>query len=302
MYAPRAALYEALPDLLHRLMGPTRSLLEPPGPPDSSGLPVWIRFSGGKVTYQAVSSSVGAEYDFDRRMIEGGLTLPLSKKAYIWGSVRHAIGSADVSAPTGGGEIDVTGTGPSFGFSWKGENKLYLVGAGSVTDYNIDLSSGLRGLLKAGVDADRYSLAGEVGRRFELSNTTSLTPRAWLVRSSISVKGFTDAVNSRVSYPDAHRLIGGVGTAAETVRPWGGGEFSLQGSVDIGRVLSGAETGALVSGERLVSRSPANGLLLGVDGVYHRNRFSIGGTLSVGTAFGSNTGEYSGSFRLGIHF
>ena len=87
-------------------------------------------------------------------MVEVGLTVPLNQEVYVWGSVRHVMGSADVSAPTGGGEIDATGTGPSFGISWRGDNKFYAVGGGSVTYYNIDLSSSLRGLLKADVDAD----------------------------------------------------------------------------------------------------------------------------------------------------
>ena len=301
VYAPRAALYETLPDLLHRLMGPTRNCLASPDPPQSSGVPVSIRFSGGRVAYEATRSTVGAEYVLDRRIVEGGLNLPLSKELYGWASMRHVIGSADVSAPTGGGQIDATGTGPTFGVSWRGKSDFYAVACGSVTNYNIDFISGLRGLLEEGVDGDGHSLSTELGRRFELDGNLTLIPRAWLVRTRVSVDDFSDAVESRVSFPEADRMIGGLGTVAELVQPWRGGEFSLRGSLDMWWVLRGVETAAWVSGERLSSESPENGILLGLDGLYRRNRFSVGATLSMGSAFGSNTREYSGFIRFGIH-
>ena len=131
---------------------------------------------------------------------------------------------------------------------------------------------------------------------------TSLTPRAWLVRASISVDNFTDAVNSRVSFPDVDRFIGGLGAVMETTRAWGVGEISLRGSLDFGRMFSGAETLARVSGETLRSAAPGSEILLGVDSVYRWGRFWIGGAVTLGTAFGSSTRDYSGYVRFGIHF
>ena len=267
VYAPRAALYETLPDFLHRLTGPTRNFLSPPAAPNSQGLPAWVRFSGSKGSYEARRSTVGGEYDFERRMVEAGLNVPLGKEAYGWVSMRHVTGLADVSASTGGGDIYATAMGPSFGVSWRGENDFYVVGGGSVTDFDIDFTSDMRGLLKAGVDGDGYSLGAEAGRRIELDGNTSLTPRAWLVRASISVDNFTDAVNSRVSFPDVDRFIGGLGAVMETTRAWGVGEISLRGSLDFGRMFSGAETLARVSGETLRSAAPGSEILLGVDSV-----------------------------------
>ena len=262
----------------------------------------WFRFSGGRGSYEAQRSTVGGEYDFDRRTVEAGLNVPLGEEAFGWISMRHLTGSADVSAPTGGGMIDATALGPSFGVSWRGQNNFYAVGGGSVTDFDIDFTSDMRGLLKAGVDGDGYSLGAEAGRRIELGGNSSLTPRGWLVRSSVSVENFTDAVDSRVSFPDAHRFIGGLGAVVETVHPWGGGEFSLRGSLDVERMFSGAETLAHVSGETLRSEAPGSGILLGVDSVYRWGRYSIGGAVRGGTAFGSKTRDYSGSVKFGIRF
>ena len=62
-----------------------------------------------------------------------------------------------------------------------------------------------------GVDGDGYSLGVETGRRIEMGGKTRLTPRAWFTRRSVSVDSFTDAVNARVSFSDAHRFIAGLG-------------------------------------------------------------------------------------------
>ena len=183
-----------------------------------------------------------------------------------------------------------------------GENDFYAVGGGTVTDFDIDFTSDMRGLLKAGVDGDGYSLGAEAGRRIELDGNTSLTPRAWLVRASVSVDNFTDAVNSRVSFPEADRFIGGLGAVVETTHTWGVGQFSLRGSVDIERMFRGEETLARVSGETLRSEAPGSGILLGVDSVYRWGRFWIGGAVTLGTAFGSATRDYSGVVKFGIHF
>ena len=106
--------------------------------------------------------------------------------------------------------------------------------------------------------------ATEVGRRIKRSGNTSLTSRLWFVRPSISVDNLTDAVNSRVSFPDAHRFIGSGRAVAETTSHWGGGQFSLRSSLDIKRSFSGTETFAMVRGEKLSLESSKNGIVLGL--------------------------------------
>ena len=307
VYAPRAALYEAVPDFLLRLMGPARNCLLLPGPPESPSWPVWVQLSGGKVAYEAVRSSVGTEYGLERRTVDVGINVPLGG-IDGWLSVRRVLGSADVSAPTGSGEIEATGTASSVGVSWRGRSNFYAVGCGSLTDYNINFSSNRRGLLKESVDGDGYSLGAELGRRFDLgrNRNISLTPRAWLVRTSVAVDNFTDAVNSRVSFPHAHRLIGGLGAVAEARARLGrGGQLSLRSSVDIERTFRGTETVAWVSAERLSTESPEDGILLGLDGVYRKSHFSVGAKVTAWTALaalGSNNRGYSSIIKFGLHF
>ena len=61
-YAPRAALYEILPDFLLRLTGPGPSR-RCGSTPDSS---VWTRVAGGQGVYESDRSTTGATYDLER--------------------------------------------------------------------------------------------------------------------------------------------------------------------------------------------------------------------------------------------
>ena len=144
-YAPRAAVYEALPGFMVRLdnRGTAGKRLRRPGSP------AWVRISGGQGSYGADRSHVGAAYDFDRFAAEAGVEFALSREenATAWVSLRDVRGSADVSAPTGGGKIEAAGVGASFGAAWEDAAGYYASGRVSVTRYEADLRAAGRGLL-----------------------------------------------------------------------------------------------------------------------------------------------------------
>ena len=144
-------------------------------------------------------------------------------------------GSADVSAPTGGGDIEAVGLGVSIGTSWRVAGGWYANGSLSLTDYDVDVQSGADEIrvLKRDASARGMNLSLEAGRRIEMNGKMNLTPRAWMTRSDVSIDKFTDAVDARFSAPDAARFTGGAGMVAETERTWDGGTFSLRGSVDL---------------------------------------------------------------------
>lgn len=297
-YAPRAALYELLPDFLLRLTGP--------GPgrrcvstPDSS---VWTRVAGGQGTYESVHSTTGATYEFDRFETEGGLSASLTKRIKGWASVRHVQGTAGAASPTGGGEIDVRGLGSTVGGSWRGANDVYAVGCFSYMAYDVDFASTQQGLLKAGTDGRAYTLDFEAGRRLAMGEKLHLTPRAWVVGSRVSVDTFTDAVDARVSLADADRVLVGLGVQADTTRPWAGGAFFLRGSVDFEQIVSGAKTTTQVSGEQLSAEATDNSLLVGLKGVYRHDRVTVGAELAARQELGSTDSEYTGFLNLGISF
>ena len=298
-YAPRAAVYEALPDFLLRLIpgGPIGERMLSPG---SS---VWVLLSESRGSHEPDRSTVGTDYDFERFAVEAGLDVPMSE--YFTGSISlfHVRGSSQVSSPFGGGDIEAEGHGASVGASVRTEGGYYANGSLSLTDYDVDVSSGdiNVGTLKRSASALGTLLNFEAGRRIEMSERLNLTPRAWMTRSEVSVDAFTDSVGARFSAPAATRFTGGVGVAAGSERAIKGGALSLRGSLDLAQDIGDAKTVVYVSGEKLESKSAKTRLILGLGGVYHMGRFSIGGEFSM-DGLGSDDTQYSGRVSIGMQF
>ena len=300
-YAPRAAVYEALPGFMLRL----DSRKEVGKRLRTSGSPVWARVSGGQGSYAPDRSQVGAAYEFGRFEAEAGVDFAFSGEGTVtgWAALRHVRGSADVSAATGGGKIDAEGFGASFGVSWESAAGNHANGRISVTRYETDLRADGRGPLKEGADATVRSVGVEAGRRFPLADGLTLIPQAWLTRSDVSMDGFRDAVGSRVSLGKTDRSVVGVGVVTETAHSWDGGEgeLVLRGRLGVERVLGGAETAADVSGERLGSQAARTRGVLGLGAAYRWNRWSLGGEVSA-SGPGSDDNGYAASLRLGMQF
>ena len=300
-YTPRAAVYEALAGFMLGLdnRGAAGKRLRRPG------APTWVRISGGQGSYGPGRASVGAAYDFGRFEAEAGMEFALSREGNStgWVSLRDVRGSADVSAPTGGGKIKAAGFGASFGASWENAAGYYASGHVSVTRYETNLRADGRGLLKEGADARVRTLGVEAGRRFSLADDLSLIPQAWLTRSDVSMNSFRDAVGSRVSLRETERSIAGLGVVTETAVSWDGGKrkLDLRSRLGVERVLGDAETGADVSGERLGSEAGRTRVVLGLGAAYRWNRWSLGGEVSA-SGFGSDESDYTVSLRLGTQF
>ncbi|MCY4453684.1 MAG: hypothetical protein OXC01_17210 [Immundisolibacterales bacterium] len=300
-YAPRAAVYEALPGLMLRLDdGRTagKRLRKP-------GSPAWVRVSGGQGSYEPDRSHVGAAYDFGRFEAEAGVDFALAREENVtgWASLRHVRGSADVSAPTGGGRVEAAGFGASFGASWENVAGYHASGHFSVLRYDTDLRADGRGLLKEGAGATVRTLGVEAGRRFSLADGISLMPRAWLTRSDVSMDGVRDAVGSRISLRKAARSIVGLGVDTETALSWDGGErkLDLRGRLGVERVLGDAETVADVSGEQLGSEAARSRVVLGLGAAYRWNRWSLGGEVFA-SGPGSDDSGFAATLRLGMQF
>ena len=300
-YAPRAAVYEALPGFMMRLdnRGTAGERLYTPG------TPAWIRVSGGRGSYGPERASVGAAYDFGRFEAEAGLEFAFTREenATGWVSLRHVRGSADVSAPTGGGKIEAAGFGASFGGSWENAAGYFASGRFSVTRYETDLRGDGRGLLTEGAGATVHTFGVEAGRRFSPADDLSLTPLAWLTRSDVSMDDFQDAVGTRISLSETARTIVGLGVVTETAHSWDGGErkLDLRGRLGVERVLGDAETAADVSGERLGSEADQDRTVLGLGAAYRWSGWSLGGEVSA-SGLGSNESAYTVSLRLRTQF
>ena len=296
-YAPRAAVYEALPGFLLRLNGRGAAGKRIA----STGTPVWIRLSSGEGSYESERSSVGAKYDFNHFGAEAGVSFSFGENLGGSASVRYINGSAEVESPVGNGDIKAQGIGAALGASWSNTSGYYAAGRAALIDYDVDASSEKRGRLTRNAGALGYSVGIEAGMRVALGEKIKLTPRAWMMGAGFLNAEFTDAVNSRISLDDSRRYKGGLGLSAETARTWEGGALSLRVSLDMEQALGDPETTAKVSGAKLSSESAKTRVLLGLGGAYRQGPFSLGAELSAG-GLGSDDDEYSGRVDFGMKF
>lgn len=297
-YAPRAALYEALPDVLldlqvGDLMGQCQTRPQPP---------VWIRLAGGSASQDFESSTVGVLYDVDSFTVEAGATVYQTDLLSVQTSLHHIKGSVDVSSPTRGGDIHIQGRGASADMHWHSASGYYIAGRLSLTDFDMDLSSDTVGRLASSLDAEGLGLHVSSGRRMRLGERSHWTPHARLGYTKLSVDSFTDAVDAQASFPDAKRYRGGIGVLAETLRDAFGGALSVQGSVHLERTFGGSRTTSRVSGERLEAKPENSYLLLGLGAAWQQGPWVLSSTLSTREVLGSSSDEYSGSVELGMLF
>ncbi len=290
-YAPRAALYEALPDFL-------LGLHTIPSPPD---LPVWVELSGHTGSRDFDHSTVDTRYDTEHLVVSAGVTVPVSSHWKIDASVHQVSGSADVSSPVKGGDIHARGQGLSFGARWHSEYDYYATGRVSWTDYDLDISSDNIGLLISNVEAARLALRVEAGRRMAWGERAHWTPQVRVDRTQVRVDRFTDAVGARASFPRAERYRASLGVLADTTKRGWGGELSLWGSAHLKHAFGDTSTTSLVSGERLRAKPRADSVQLGLGATWQRGPWALNVALSARQAPGGSH-TYSGSLNVGMQF
>ncbi len=316
-YAPRAAVYEALPGALLRLDetggpgmgGPGMGGFGAEGAEGMEGgrlrrlgSPLWLRFSGGFGSFGPRRATVGGRFRYTRYAAEAGMDFRLGAGLTGWAGARLVRGTARVSSPAGGGRIAATGWGLAGGLDWRNESGFYATGRLTLTRYSADLSSSTRGGLKKGATGLAHAVDLEGGRRFDLGGGTRLTARAWLNSAGISMGGFTDTVRSRVSFRKADRVRAGIGLAAGTVLTLNGGadSLALSGALGAERTLSEESTVAVFA-ERLEAGDPAPRLLLDAGATWRRGTLALH---AAATARGllSRDAEYGGRLELRMAF
>ena len=293
VYAPRAAVYEALPTALLSLndagQGPGTSLQQ--------GTFTFARTLENHGGLRPADSTVGQRHSLGYGGAQFGKRLQLGETLGASVALHRVWSTVDVEAGTGGGEIGVEATGLSLDGEWDGPEGLYARAGLSMTHYRLGTWSEDRdvGMLAGGVGA-RGSLARiEAGREVSLGGGLHVAPRLWFKRSALSVDDFTDAVGSRVSIPGTSRVFGGIGLAARAERRAGSGMLSLRGSADLVHVLDGRAAVADVSGARLTSQAEETELRLALSGVYRQGRFSLAAEASLN---GADPGDARGAVGL----
>ncbi len=292
-YAPRAAVYEALPDVLLDLQ--ERTARAPRRDP------VWFTVSGRTGSRDFDRSTVGIEVDTDYLEVEAGKHVPMKGGFDAWAVLHYLTGTAEVDSPVQGGDIDIEGFGASLEVRWSQAGHSYVSGQALLMNYELDLDSDKRGRLKSGVDAYAYALSLEAGRRWQ-RGAVQLSPRIRLEHTNVSVDRFTDAVQARVSYPDEDRLTAALGVLAETGHGVKEDGLSLWGSLDVNYTLDGARTTARVSGEKLSAEAGDSSVLLGAGGIWRRGSLGVNVGLSAREELDSGSEEYGATLNLGLQF
>ena len=294
-FAPRSRVYETLPSVLLALNAPLTVGERMAAPRDSNG--VWGRIEGAHGSWKAARSTTGAEYDLLRHGVWTGLETPVDDAGSVLGfSLHHRGGTAD--APRGG-EIDAQG----FGVTMHGglrRDGLYLDGQASATWYETSFESFSRGRLADDIRGYGYALGVEAGRRMAVGEV-SVTPRARLVHSEVSVSDFEDKTGARVSLNEGRSLRGRVGVGVEA-QPLGN-RIRLSGGVDVEREFEDARQ-VTVEGTPLPATDRATRLLLGLGGAtgWGDGRYTLAGKLDYATSEDGENTEIGGGLNLTMRF
>ncbi len=292
-YAPRAAVYEALPAALLGLNDAGQGT----GVPVQQGTFTFARTLEDHGDLRPANSTVGQRHALGYGGAQFGRHLKLGETLGASVALHRVWSTVDVEAGTGGGEIGVEATGLVLDGAWNGPEGFYANAGLSMTHYRLGTWSEDRdvGMLAGGVGARGSMARIEAGREVSLGGGLHVAPRIWFKRSSLSVDDFTDAVGSRVSFPGTSRVSGGVGMAARAERRAGSGILSLRGSVDLAHVLDGRAAVTEVSGARLTSQAEETELRLALSGVYRQGRFSLAAEASLN---GADPGDARGAVGL----
>ena len=297
-YAPRAALYEALPEFLlglHTQPGATAHRL-------SSALPLWLSLSGYSGEHDPQDSTTGAQYDTEHRVAALGGTLVHHEHWNVQASVHRVSGNAGVSSAVRGGDIGAEGRGISLEARWSPGGGPYASGRVAWTDYELALDSddGTVGRLVSSVGAERLALQLEAGHRLPWGGRSFLTPQVGLAHTQVEIDRFTDATGARAAFRDAERSSARLGIRADTVQGIRATGVALHGSVHLEHHLETGTT-ADVSGERLRAHTRDHDLLLALGAGWRHGLWVLEAAISAREA-GSGNSMYSGTFHIGMPF
>ena len=293
--AAHTRVYEALPSVLLGMERLSSHADRTAAPRGSNG--AWARVDASRGSWEAAkSANAGTAYDHRGFSFQAGVDAVLGEETRAGLSVHWRRATAEVSQ---GGEIEARGAGVGLSATWS-PGPFFVDGQAAATLYDVDLDSSLRGRLKDDVGAQGLSAALEAGRMVPVADGVTVTPRARVAYSSLSLSDFVDdAAGARVSLDRGRSLTGRAGALAERVFGEGGRLF---GSVDVEREFS-AETRMSVAGTSLETTGEETRYMVGVGGEHgwKEGRFMLRGALGY-AASGGGARDYGGRASLSMRF
>ena len=291
--AAHTRVYEALPSVLLGMERLSSHADRTAAPRGSNG--AWARVDASRGSWEAAkSANAGTAYDHRGFSFQAGVDAVLGEETRAGLSVHWRRATAEVSQ---GGEIEARGAGVGLSATWS-PGPFFVDGQAAATLYDVDLKSTLRGRLKDDVGAQGLSAALEAGRMVPVADGVTVTPRARVAYSSLSLSGFDDSVGARVSLDRGRSLTGRAGALAERVF----GEGRIFGSLDIEREFS-AETRMSVAGTSLETTGEETRYMVGVGGEHgwEDGRFALRGALGW-AASGGDTRDYGARASFSMRF
>ena len=291
--APRTRVYEALPSVLLGMERLSSHAERAAAPRKSDGS--WARVDASRGSWKAAkSTNAGTGYNHRGFSFQAGVEAVLSEETRAGLSVHWRRATAKVSQ---GGEIEARGAGVGLSATWS-PGPFFVDGQAAATLYDADLKSSLRGRLKDDVGARGLSAALEAGRMVPVADGVTVTPRARVAYSSLSLSDFDDPVGARVSLDRGRSLSGRAGALAERVF----GEGRIFGSLDVEHEFA-AETRMSVAGTSLATAGDETRWLVGVGAEHGREdgRFTLRGALDY-AASGDGARDYGARASLSVRF
>ena len=295
----RCRLYAALPSFLLAMNGFADRDDRLTAARDANG--AWARIDAADGRWTADSSTLpDLTYDRRRHGAQAGIDAEVADGARVGVSVH---GFRGVAALSGAGRAALSGMGMGVYAAAPAGGGFRLDARAAATWYDVDLTSAVHPRpLASGVSGTGQAVGVEVGRPVAAAPGVSLTPRAGLVWSQVSLDDFTDSVGSRarVSMARAKSLRAGVGMTVEAALG-GSGNDRLFAAVDAMREFS-AETETVVQGQALKASAEPMSVRFRLGG-----SFDLDGRATLRAAAGYETGgggnhAFGGGLTLAIRF
>ena len=299
----RCRLYEALPSMLLAMNGLPTYAERASAARDAGG--GWARMEAANGKWQAdASTRPDVAYDHRRYGVRAGVDFMAGGESARLGlgmSIHGLRGSAEMSPV---GEVDLSGAGVGV-HATTFAGGIHVDVQASMTRYDVDLRSSVRGVLKDGVKGQGFAVGVEAGKRMGMERDMFLTPRVGLMWSKVALDGFAEEMmgGARVSMGDAESMKGRAGAGVEKVLAGGADMDSrLFGSLDVEQEFS-KETEVKVSHTALrASASPTRlHLSVGGDHRWGGGRYALRGSVNY-AAGGDGNRDYGAGLDFTFRF
>ena len=295
----RCRLYEALPSVLLSMNG-LASYRERMSSARGGG-GGWARFEAASGKWKAARSTQDdVAYNRSRAGLHAGVDVAVGEEGRLGLSAHGLTGSAKMTG--NGGKVAVTGVGLGLNATARTADGIHIDGQLAVTRYRAKLTSRTGTKLTRltdGVKGTGYALALEAGRSMAMGGV-SVTPRAGLAWSRVSLRGFTDTRGTAAAMKNARSFAAGVGVDVEGSPAAGGPR--LFASLGVAREFSKTTETRLPGTVLEAAAEPTSVRLgLGFARAWEDGGHALQGSAGYETAGGGN-GEFGGALSFTARF